>query len=109
MSDAPQNEIEVFETKQFEKTLAKLPEGLLYDVEEQIELVISDPTIGVQKRGDLSYLWVHKFKLNGQEVLLGYSWQQGRLELYLLNFGSHENFYTMMKKRRKADLKIIKG
>jgi hypothetical protein len=36
---------------------------------------------------------VHKFKMNNQETLLGYSWVDEKLTLYLQNLGSHENFY----------------
>ncbi|HAL9897713.1 TPA: type II toxin-antitoxin system RelE/ParE family toxin, partial [Escherichia coli] len=55
----------------------------------------------------LSFLRVHKFQLNNQQVLLGYSWLDDKLELYLLSIGPHENFYTDQKKHRKADLKLI--
>jgi len=39
-------------------------------------------------------------------VLLGYSWVEQRLALYLLSLASHENFYDEMKKARKADLSL---
>ncbi len=45
--------------------------------------------------------------MNNQQVLLGYSWLDDKLELYLLSIGPHENFYTDQKKHRKADLKLI--
>ncbi|WP_374941807.1 type II toxin-antitoxin system RelE/ParE family toxin [Buttiauxella brennerae] len=38
---------------------------------------------------------------------MGYSWQDARLELYLLSLGAHENFYEMLKRQRKADLRLI--
>ena len=102
-------EIEVFETKRFTKALdgLRLSNDLQKIVDNEIDNIIENPEIGTQKKGDLSYLWVHKFKLNSQEILLGYSWLDNKIELYLLNLGSHENFYKEMKKRRKADLKII--
>lgn len=106
MSDEPKK-IDVYESRRFAKALAKLPDSQLRQVEDQIELIISEPTIGVQKKGDLSYLWVHKFKVDAQEMLLGYSWVENRLELYLLSLGAHENFYQDMKKQRKNDLKFF--
>ena len=106
MSDE-QNESEVFETNLFTKQLKKLSEKDLKVVEDEIDRVIDDPEIGEQKKGDLSYLRVHKFKLKGQLVLLGYSWKDAELQLYLLSVGPHENFYDDMKQRRKADLKLI--
>ncbi|MCV6611976.1 MAG: type II toxin-antitoxin system RelE/ParE family toxin [Amphritea sp.] len=101
-------EIEVFSTRVFDKALDKLDDETLALVEDEIDKVVEDPTIGIQKKGDLNYLWVHKFKVEGRELLLGYSWQENELHLYLLNIGPHENFYTKLKQRRKADLKIMK-
>jgi len=102
-----QKEIEVYQSNLFEKQLKKLSEQDLSLVEDEIDKVIENPEIGERKKGDLSYLWVHKFKMNGQLVLLGYSWQETKFELYLLSVGPHENFYENMKTRRKADLKLI--
>jgi hypothetical protein len=39
--------------------------------------------------------------------LLGYSWVEGRLALYFLSLGPHENVYRDIKKRRKSDLNVI--
>ncbi len=108
MSDAQEEKtIEVYETRRFEKQLSKLSEAECVVVEDEIDKIIENPELGTRKKGDLSHLWVHKFKLDKQEVLLGYSWVEGKLELYLLNIGSHENYYDSMKKSRKADLKLI--
>ncbi|EHH1048574.1 type II toxin-antitoxin system RelE/ParE family toxin [Vibrio parahaemolyticus] len=101
------NKINVFESRSFEKHMNKLSEAQCEVVEDEIDKIIENPELGTRKKGDLSHLWVHKFKMDNQEVLLGYSWVEGKLELYLLNIGPHENFYTALKKRRKADLKII--
>ena len=106
MSEA--NEIEINETRNFRKALDKISDEKRYLVEDEIEIIINDPDIGKQKKGDLSHLWVHKFKIDLQEVLLGYSWVEDKLVLTLMYLGSHQNFYADAKKRRKADLKIIK-
>lgn len=105
---AEQNEIDVYESNTFSKQIANLSEKQLQVVEDEIDKIIDNPEIGERKVGDLSYLWVHKFKLEGQLVLLGYSWVENKLELYLLNVGPHENFYQEVKKRRKADIQLIK-
>ncbi|ENM3787760.1 type II toxin-antitoxin system RelE/ParE family toxin [Vibrio cholerae] len=101
------SEVEVFQTNRFEKQMNKLSQKHCELVEDEIDKIIDNPEIGTRKKGDLSHLWVHKFKLDKQEVLLGYSWIEDKLELYLLNIGSHENYYDSMKKSRKADLKLI--
>ena len=108
MSDE-QNEVKVFETRRFEKALSKLSETQLEVVENEIDSIIQDPEIGELKKGDLSHLRVHKFKLESQQVLLGYSWFEDKLELYLLHVGPHENFYHKQKAQRKADLKFIQS
>jgi hypothetical protein len=97
----------VYETARFGKALAKLPYPLLTQVEDEIEKVIAHPETGERKKGDLAYLRVHKFHLNSQLALLGYSWVDARLALYLLSLGAHENFYQMLKRQRKADLQLM--
>ncbi|HAT8013543.1 type II toxin-antitoxin system RelE/ParE family toxin [Citrobacter rodentium] len=102
-----QTQIDVYETNRFKKTVDKLPEALQEEVEDQIDIILANPQIGELKKGDLSHLRVHKFRLNGQLTLLGYTWLEDKIELYLLHVGSHENFYDEQKKHRKADLKLI--
>ena len=66
-----------------------------------VQAVASDPTLGEEKRGDLSGVFVHKFKLNKQETLLAYRLQPDKLapqELVLLAVGPHENFYAQLKR-----------
>ncbi|GAB4591900.1 type II toxin-antitoxin system RelE/ParE family toxin [Edwardsiella tarda] len=108
MSAGPNaSEIAVYQSRRFEKALDKLSVSQLARVEDEIDKIIADPELGELKKGDLSFLRVHKFKLNNQLVLLGYSWQSKRVELYLLTIGPHENFYREQKQHRKADLKLI--
>lgn len=102
-----QSELSVFEAPTFKKAFKKLAHGEQIVVEDEIDKIIESPDIGTQKKGDLSHLWVHKFILNNQQVLLGYTWKEDVLELYLLNIGPHENFYKSAKSRRTADLKFI--
>ncbi|MCX2588580.1 MULTISPECIES: type II toxin-antitoxin system RelE/ParE family toxin [Proteus] len=105
----PQKEIDVYQSARFEKTMKKLPESDVKIIEDEIDQIIDNPLIGEQKKGDLAYLRVHKFRLNELTVLLGYSWVTNKVELYLLHIGSHENFYDVQKKQRKTDLKLIKA
>lgn len=100
-------EIDIYQSRRFEKTLDKLPEALQEIVEDEIDAIIANPEIGEQKKGDLSFLRVHKFQLNNRLTLLGYSWVEEKLELNLLSVGPHENFYQDQKAHRKVDLKLI--
>jgi len=101
------DEIEILETPTFRKAFKKLADPEKDLVEDEIDKIMRDPGIGEQKKGDLSYLWVHKFTLRNKLALLGYSWHEGKRTIHLLNIGSHENFYRDAKKRRAADLKTI--
>ncbi len=103
-----QIEIDIYQSKRFEKVLKKLPEPQLKIVEDEIDIIIKEPEIGELKKGDLSHLRVHKFKIDNEQVLLGYSWIENKIEIYLLYLGLHENFYKKMKEQRKIDLKLIK-
>ncbi|MBL4630478.1 MAG: type II toxin-antitoxin system RelE/ParE family toxin [Paraglaciecola sp.] len=103
-----QNVIKVYETRRFEKALKKLSDAQLKIVEDEVDRIIEAPEIGVVKKGNLSHLRVHKFKIHNQQVLLGYSWVEDKVELYLLHLGPHENFYQKMKGQRKVDIKLIK-
>ncbi|MEQ1963378.1 type II toxin-antitoxin system RelE/ParE family toxin [Xenorhabdus khoisanae] len=108
MSEEQKNDIEVYETRRFSKALDKLPEQTLYLVENEIEKIIDNPRIGEKQKGDLDFLMVHKFPLNNQLILIGYHWKENKLELYLLDIGTHENFYQEQKRHRKTDLRLIK-
>jgi hypothetical protein len=44
---------------------------------------MAKPTLGEQKKGNLAFLRVHKFKMNKQLTLLGYSFNDGTLTLEL--------------------------
>lgn len=102
-----ENEIEIQQTPTFKKAFRRLSEKQKDLVDDEIGRIVDDPDIGERKKGDLSHLWVHKFKMDGQQVLLGYSWNEQGLVITLMNVGPHENFYQEAKKRRSADLKFI--
>ena len=93
MSDAQNPAIEIYESPTFKKAFNRLSDAHQDLVDGEIGKIEQNPELGERKKGDLAHLWVHKFKLDGREALLGYSWQAQRLALYLLNLGPHENFY----------------
>jgi len=101
-------EIDVYEARTFSKALARLSDAQRDAVDDEIDRIIADPEIGEQKKGDLAHIRVHKGTLSGHEVLLAYSWKEEALVIYLLYLGPHENFYRDAKRRRDADLRIIK-
>lgn len=102
-------EIAVYETRRFRKSLARLSDPSQSLVEDEIDRLITEPLLGIQKKGDLVHLRVHKFQLGSQEWMLGYNWDEGELTIHLLQLGSHENYYRDAKVARKSDLKMIKS
>ena len=103
-----QNALEVYQSRRFEKALSKLPDNECAIVEDAIDFLIDNPTAGERKKGDLSYLRVYKFDLNGRQCLLGYSFVDSEFRLYLLSLGTHENFYAEQKRHRKQDIQLVK-
>ena len=90
--------INVLQTPGFKKAVKKLKANQKKDLDAVVKEVMENPSLGEQKKGDLSFLRVHKFKMNKQLTLLGYSFNDGTLTLELMAIGSHENFYRDIKR-----------
>ncbi|GAB3383342.1 type II toxin-antitoxin system RelE/ParE family toxin [Spongiibacter taiwanensis] len=90
--------VSVLQTPTFKKVVKKLKPNQKKDLDTAIKALMKDPKLGEQKKGDLVFLRVHKFKMNKQLTLLGYSFDEGQLILELMVLGSHENFYRDIKR-----------
>jgi mRNA interferase YafQ len=88
----------IYQTPTFKKAVKKLKKNQKLDLDEAVKALIENPEAGEQKKGDLSYLRVYKFKMVKQLMLLGYSYEDGSVVLDLLNVDTHENFYRDMKR-----------
>jgi len=88
---------QVLQTPTFKKAVKKLHQNQKKDLDKAVKELIEDPLLGEQKKGDLSFLRVYKFKMHKQLTLLGYSYQDGKVTLELMALGSHENFYRDIK------------
>jgi len=91
--------ISVLQSPSFKKAVKKLQANQKKDLDAAVRKLMDEPALGEQKKGDLSFLRVYKFKMNKQLTLLGYSFDDGALILELLALGSHENFYRDIKRR----------
>ena len=78
--------------------MKKLKPNQKKELDIAIKLLMKEPMRGEQKKGDLAFLRVYKFKMNKQPTLLGYSFDDGQLTLELMALGPHENFYRDIKK-----------
>lgn len=89
----------VLQTPTFKKAVKKLKPNQKKELDVVVNALMAKPTLGEQKKGDLAFLRVYKFKMNKQLTLLGYSFDDCTLILELMAFGSHENFYRDIKRR----------
>lgn len=85
------------QTRRFARAYKKLHDNVAADVDEAAAAVAADPDIGQRKKGDLSRLFVYKFRSQGQLYLLGYTRDDEVRLVYLEALGPHENFYRDLK------------
>ncbi|MDQ7002267.1 MAG: type II toxin-antitoxin system RelE/ParE family toxin [Ghiorsea sp.] len=90
--------MQLLQTPRFSKQLKKLKRNQKVAMDEAVKVILDNLLIGVQKRGDLSFLRIYKFKMLQQQALLAYSFDDGKLIITLLAIGSHENFYRDLKR-----------
>ena len=90
--------MQVVQTNRFEKSYKKLQKNQLADANKAIQEIMTNPEIGVQKKGDLADIRVHKFKMVGQLTLIAYIYEGDKIILTLVAIGSHENFYRDIKR-----------
>jgi len=90
---------QVQQTRRFARVYKKLTNAtLIADTDEAVATVAHNPDVGERKKGDLTQLWVHKFRSQGQLYLLGYTREDEVRLVYLEALGSHENFYRDLKR-----------
>ena len=81
----------------FKKSYKKLPNCHQLKINEAIREIINNPKIGDEKKGDLSGVYVYKFKIDRQQFLLAYEWDPK--QRILLALGVHENCYRDPKRK----------
>ena len=86
------------QTRRFARAYKKLHDNVAADVDEATRVVAADPTLGERKKGDLSELFVYKFRSQNQLYLLGYTIDDEIRLIYLAAVGPHENFYRDFKR-----------
>ena len=86
----------VVQSPYFRRAYKKLHPNQVKPVNEAIRRVLSDPTCGEEKKGDLAGVHVYKFRVLDRQYLLAYEYD--RETLFLLALGVHENFYRDIKR-----------
>lgn len=85
----------VFQSSSFAKKVKKLTKSEKTFLDDEIRKILEDPAIGVEKRGDLKGILVHKFKIKSSLYLLSYRIVDNSIEL--ITIGPHENYYRELK------------
>jgi len=91
----------IIQTNEFRKVVKKLHANQKSDLDKAVKAITKTPDIGEAKLGDLSGVFVYKFKMAKQLMLLAYRYSDEAITLTLLTLGSHENFYRDLKKSIK--------
>ena len=80
----------------FKRAYKKLHRNQKKQTNQAINDIINNPSLGREKKGDLSGVFVYKYDCVNQQYILAYEWgEEWRL---LLAVGPHENFYRSLKK-----------
>ena len=87
------------QTPRFLRLYKRLTKRELAFVHESMDLVLTNPHLGQEKRGDLSNLYVYKFKVGKTQWLLGYSLNETKRVVTWEVIGQHENFYRDLKRK----------
>ncbi len=88
--------MKIIQSRSFEQRVKRFNQTQKIVLDEQIKLIIENPTIGTEKKGDLSEVYVHKFKIKTIQYLLAYRFNEDLLELIMI--GPHQNYYRDLKK-----------
>jgi mRNA interferase RelE/StbE len=82
----------IIQSRTFEKRVQRFRKQEKKVLDQQIQRIAKDPSIGREKRGELRGVCVHKFKIHATQYLLSYRMTgDGTLELIMI--GPHENYY----------------
>ena len=90
------------QSPRFSRLYKKLGKRQLVALHNAMDQVINNPNSGQQKVGDLSELFVFKYKLGSEEWLLGYTFNVSKKVITWHAVGHHENFYRDVKRNNKA-------
>lgn len=91
--------MKVIQSRSFAQRVKKFNPAQKAALDKQVRLILEHPNMGEEKKGDLSEVYVHKFKLKATQYLLAYRFNEEQLELIMI--GPHQNYYRDLKKYLK--------
>jgi hypothetical protein len=92
--------MKILQSRSLERKVKKFSKAQKTQLDKQIKRILEDPAIGIEKKGDLRGVYVHKFILQTIQYLLAYRVVDENLELIMS--GPHQNYYRDLKKYIKS-------
>lgn len=87
--------MKIYQSNLFARALKNLTKSEKEALDTAVKKIALGEDVGEQKKGDLSGIYVYKFKVNVRLYLLAYRLKSDELELIM--FGTHENYYRDLK------------
>jgi mRNA-degrading endonuclease RelE of RelBE toxin-antitoxin system len=87
--------MKIYQSSLFARKVKKLKKQEKQCLDDAVLGIVKNPKIGEEKKGDLSGIYVCKFKVGIQQYLLSYQTSEDTIEL--ITFGTHENYYRDLK------------
>ncbi len=92
--------MKVFQSNSFAKRVKKLTKNDKLELDKIVRLILENLNIGIEKKGDLTKIFVYKYKIKTQQYLLAYRFSD--IELELIKIDVHQNFYRDLKNQIKS-------
>ena len=92
--------MKILQSRSFERKVKKLSKKEKKKLDKQILKIAENPSVGIEKKGDLRGVYIHKFKIKNAQYLLSYRLIRDDLELIMI--GPHENYYRDLKNYLKT-------
>jgi mRNA-degrading endonuclease RelE of RelBE toxin-antitoxin system len=92
--------MKIIQSRSFERKVKKFGKQEKEELDKQILRIAGNPSVGIEKKGDLRGVYVHKFKIRNIQYLLSYRIIRDDLELIMT--GPHENYYRDLKNYLKT-------
>jgi mRNA interferase RelE/StbE len=89
----------IYQSKSFAQKVKKLWKQEKEILDQEVQRIAQNPSIGEEKKGDLTGVFVHKFNIETAQYLLAYRKIDPDLELVMI--GPHENYYRDLKQYLK--------
>ncbi len=87
--------MKIIQSRSFERKVKRFSKREKKKLDEEVQKILDNPSIGSEKKGDLRGVFVYKFKISTNQYLLAYRCFGENLELIMI--GPHENYYRDLK------------